>query len=408
MEINLDTAGERRLDDYFDRIGEILRLSKARASFAVYAMGIFGDGERKSVEPIAARAAPHPNEVDAMHQRLLHFVNNSPWSDREVRRYATRYALGAMTEMQFVNSWIVDDTGFLKQGKHSVGVKRQYSGSAGKITNCQIGVSLSLATATEHVPVDFALYLPEEWANDVHRRREARIPDDVGFKTKPELALDLIRSAVADGLPRAPVLADEAYGNSSAFRAGLRALGLHYAVSVKANTKVCRLDDPSLTQHPIDLHAYAMAMAATPKAFRRVTWREGTKQSLSARFCTRRVIPAHDDGTSSNERERVLLVMEWRDGEKWPAHFHFCVVPQMAHSYLIRLIKERWRTERVYEDMKGELGLDHFEGRRFPGWHHHVSVVIACYAFIVAERSRRFPPSSSRPAPEDRQVALAA
>jgi SRSO17 transposase len=407
MDISLDGAGEARLDEYFHGIGKLLGNSKARASFAVYAAGLFGDGERKSVEPIAARATADPDETDAMQQRLGNFLNESPWSDVEVRRHAARHALAAMTAAEPVSAWIVDDTGFLKQGTHSVGVKRQYTGSAGKIANCQVGVSLSLATPTQHVPIDFALYLPTDWTEDSARRREARIPDVIGFKTKPELALEMIRNAVAAGLPRGVVLSDESYGNSSAYRAGVRKLGLHYGVAVSASTKVFRLDDPSIADTAFDVRTYGVMMALKPKAFRRAIWREGTKESLSARFCVRRVIPAHDDGTPVAKRERVLLVIEWRDGEKWPAHFHFCVVPPMPNKQLFRLIKERWRTERAYEDLKGELGLDHFEGRRFPGWHHHVSVVLACYAFVVAERSRRFPPSA-RWSPADRPLALAA
>lgn len=394
----LDPDGERRLQEYFDGIGDVLKTKKARASFAMYAMGILGDGERKSVEPIAARAAADPATTDAMHQRLLHFLNQSSWSDRGVRRYAARHAVAAATARLPVDAWIVDDTGWLKQGKHSVGVQRQYTGSAGKVTNCQVGVSLALATANEHVPVDFELYLPESWANDPARRAEAAIPDEVPFKTKPDLALDMVRRALLDDLPRGVVLADTAYGNSSAFRAELRRLGLHYAVAVDATTKVHRFDGAEVPPEvPIDVRAYAAGLSVTPKAFRRVTWREGTKRSLSARFAIRWVIPFHDDGTPVERRERVLLVCEWPDDDRHPTKYYFVVPPStMSRKRLIRLIKERWRTERMYEDLKGELGLDHFEGRRFPGWHHHVSVVLACYAFVVAERARRFPPSAGR------------
>ncbi|WP_164015224.1 transposase, partial [Pyxidicoccus trucidator] len=178
----MNAAAVQRLERYFQRIGDVLGEESRRGSFALYAMGLLGDGERKSVEPIAARACPDPGRVDAMHQRLLHFAVDSKWSDRDVRRAAAQYALEAMTQREPVEAWIVDDTGFLKQGKHSVGVQRQYTGSAGKITNCQIGVSLSVATRTEHLPLDFELYLPEGWTNDAARRREARIPAEVPFK----------------------------------------------------------------------------------------------------------------------------------------------------------------------------------------------------------------------------------
>ncbi|HEY0840182.1 MAG TPA: transposase, partial [Vulgatibacter sp.] len=165
----LDSAGQERLERYFDSIGIALGNDFRRGSFATYAMGLLGDGERKSVEPIAARACPDPARVDAVHQRLLHFTNAN-WSDAEVRRVAGSYALAAMTEREPVVAWILDDTGFLQQGKHSVGVQRQYTGSAGKITNCQIGVSLAIATETEQLPIDFELYLPESWLDDPKRR----------------------------------------------------------------------------------------------------------------------------------------------------------------------------------------------------------------------------------------------
>src|SRR5437867_152620 len=180
----IDSAAEQRLRDYFDRIGNVLGDDARRTSFATYAMGILGEGERKSIEPIAARAHGRLERMDAAYQRLQHFIADSPWSDHDVRLEAARYALAEMTQREPVEAWIVDDTGFLKQGSHSVGVQRQYSGSAGKIANCQLGVSLSIATHTAHLPVDFELYLPRSWAEDPDRRAEAHIPQDVQFQTK--------------------------------------------------------------------------------------------------------------------------------------------------------------------------------------------------------------------------------
>jgi len=213
----MDAASEERLGEYFDRIGAILANKRRRESFATYAMGLLGDGERKSMEPMASRACADPGGADAAHQRLLHFATDSPWNDAEVRREAARYALEAMTEREPVECWITDDTGFIKQGTHSVGVQRQYTGSAGKITNCQLGVSLCIATRTEQLPIDFELYLPRSWADDPARRSEARIPEDVLFKTKPELALDLIRRAVANGIPKGVVLADTSCSATTTF-----------------------------------------------------------------------------------------------------------------------------------------------------------------------------------------------
>jgi len=288
----------------------------------------------------------------------------------------------------------VDDTGFLKQGTHSVGVQRQYTGSAGKITNCQIGVSLSLATRTEQLPVDFELYLPEDWANDPARRREARIPDTVLFQTKPQLALAMIKRAIEDRLPPGVVLADTGYGSSSDFRQELRDLGLDYAVAVEPNTIVWLLDAQAHCRgDPVPVRDLAMQIEARG-GFRRCTWRKATKQDLFARFALRRVIPAGRNA----EAEAQWLLIEWRDGENEPAHYFLATLPEnITRRQLIRLVMQRWRTERVYEDLKGELGLDHFEGRRFRGWHHHVSVALCCYAFIVAERVQRFPPSPRRP-----------
>src|SRR5712664_2333826 len=211
MQALLDQSGQRRLAEYLSRIGEILGHDRRRASFATYALGLLSDAERKSIEPIAARSCASVEQMSAVHQQLQHFVVDSRWSDHEVRLAAARYAIEASTAREPIETWQIDDTGFLKQGKHSVGVQRQYTGSAGKITNCQIGVSLSVASRTEHVPIDFALYLPKAWLDSPARRHEARIPPETTFKTKPELALDLVVRALDDKLPGEIVLADAAY-----------------------------------------------------------------------------------------------------------------------------------------------------------------------------------------------------
>lgn len=391
-----DTVSEQNLTDYLDRIGDVLNNKQRKASFATYALGIIGDGDRKSVEPIAARACGDPDEIDALHQRLLHFLVDSNWSDRDVRRVAAEHIITALEEREPIEAWIVDDTGFIKQGTHSVGVQRQYTGSAGKITNCQLGVSLAVATNTEQAPIDFELYLPRSWAEDPDRRKEARIPDDVPFRTKPELALQMIRRAVEDDWPRGVVLADTAYGDSSDFRNKLRELKLDYAVAVSATTTVWRVDKIGRRyRDPISVRDLAAELVEEPGVFRRITWREGTKKPLSARFTRLRVVPAHDDGIPARKRERVWLLCEWPDGEEAPMKFYFTTFPEtITRRRMVRLIKQRWRTERMYQDMKGQLGLDHYEGRRYPGWHHHLSVVLCCYAFIAAELVRLFPPSA--------------
>jgi SRSO17 transposase len=399
MSLTMDEAYVGRVGEFFARIGTHLPLEAQRASFATYAFGILGDGDRKSVEPIAARAAPEPEETERMHDRLLHFVRESPWEDRPVRREAARYVTEAIAlrEPDSVRVWIVDDTGFPKQGRHSPGVQRQYTGSAGKITNCQIGVSLSIATPTEQVPIDFELYLPKSWTDDAPRRAAARIPESVTFKTKPELALDMIVRAIEDEIPGEVLLADTAYGDSVAFRQGVTCYGLDYAVAVSATTSV-RLLDGQGHRRGESVQVQQLGLTLGESAFRRITWRNGTRSGprgkLHSRFVFRRVKVAHDDGTDPRNRAAEWLVIEWPEGELKPTKFFLTTLRRsMSKKHVVRTIKERWKVERTYEEMKSELGLDHFEGRSFIGWHHHVSVVLCCYAFVVAERVRHFPPS---------------
>jgi SRSO17 transposase len=399
-DVDIDKAAEQRLTGFIDLIGGVLQYPQRRENFAQYALGLIGT-ERKSIEAIAVRNCPDVAKADAAHQRLHDFITDSRWDDRAVRLAAARYALEPMTQVAQIWAWILDDTGFLKRGTHSVGVQRQYTGTAGKITNCQIGVSLTLATPQDHLPVDFELYLPESWAHADDRRAEARIPDEVTFKTKPQLALDMLGRAVAADLPRGTVVADEAYGNSAAFRDGCRQLGLDFAVAVSSATRVWVVDAAGRRRgDPIAARDLAQRLV-TDDRFRRYTWREGTSESLSARFAFLRVVPTADDGCEPQHRERLWLICEWRDGEDAPKHFHLATDQRMPFGQLVQLVKERWRTERVYQDLKGELGLDHYQGRRFQGWHHHISVALCCFAFLVAERARAFPPSGTDAAHPD-------
>ena len=394
-DFEFDAEGQQRLEDYFELIGDALGLEERRASYAVYAMGLLGEGDRKSMEPIAARADPEPRRVNGQHQRIQHFITDSDWDDREVRRVAAQYAIEALLDREPVTHWIIDDTGFLKQGSHSVGVKRQYTGSAGKVTNCQVGVSLSIATWTQHLPIDFELYLPRDWTDDSARRKEGRIPEDVAFKTKLELAMDMIDRAIEDDVPQGIVLVDAAYGTSSRFRKELQERGLPYAVAISSTTKVWQLDDDNrrVGGRTLSVGEYASKLVEQG-AFRKTTWREGTGESLSARFAARRVLPIADEGVKRAERQPLWLLMEWENGKDAPGKFHLASLPEhLSVKELVRNVKQRWRTERAYQDMKGELGLDHFEGRRYRGWNHHISVTLSCYAFIIAEQSRLFPPA---------------
>ena len=397
-----------RLEEFFtQRIDAHLKDWRKRESFAMYACGILGDGERKSMEPIAARACADPAQVNNVHSKLGYFLGRSVWDDRAVRLEAARYAIEAVEKVEPVTAWIIDDTGFLKQGAHSVGVQRQYTGSAGKVTNCQVGVSLAVASGAEHIGVDFELYLPEKWTEDPALRAEVRIPEEVTFKTKTKLALDMIVRAVDAELPGDIILADAAYGNSSEFRNTVRALGFEYGVGIQSSTNVIALDRLGRVRGET-MSAFDLVSNAGRKGFRKLTWREGTNAKLSSRFCFRQVKTAHDDGTVLSEREPLWLVAEWPDGDDKPSKFFLTTLPKrMSRKQIVRLFKERWRTERMYQDLKGELGLDHFEGRSYPGWHHHISVVLCCYAFVVAERSRALFPPEKREG-QDRPNTLAA
>jgi SRSO17 transposase len=311
-----------------------------------------------------------------------------------VRAIAAKEALDAMTAHQPVVAWIFDDTGFLKQGSHSVGVQRQYTGSAGKITNCQIGVSLSISTAFWHVPCDFELYLPGCWTDDPERRREGKVPDGVEFKTKPELALQMLERAAAHGYPRGVVLGDTAYGDAVHFRNRVTELGFQYALGIHGAALVRRIDGLGRLNGPV---THAEDLAKRLKV-RRVTWRDGTMKRLTARFSFCRVVPAYADrSTPVSDRDAVWLIVEYRD-DTGEIKYYLATFPEDAtKQHMVFVLKERYRTEQVYRDLKGELGLDHFEGRRFTGWHHHVTVALCCYAFVVAERARAFPPSGARP-----------
>ena len=409
MDVTVDRAAEQQLELYVKKIGACLVNASQRASFAMYTLGLLGDGDRKSIEPIAARASADPKECSAIEQRIGHFLTNAKWSDERLRACAAEHALAEMTKRGPVHSWIVDDTGFPKQGTHSVGVQRQYTGTTGKISNCQVAVSLTIATSSAHVPIDFALYLPECWTDEPARRAEARIPEEIVFQTKLELAMTMILRAKENGVPPGVVLVDCAYGNAHWFRGELRAIGLDYAVAVSPTTKVIRLDRLERTRgEAISAGDLAQQLAAEGK-FRRSTWRQGTRKSLSARFAAVRAIAAYKDAfTDLRDREALWLVMEWRDGEAQPAMCYLSSLPAtMSRRQLVHTIKERYRTERAYQDLKGEIGIDHYEGRRWQGWNHHATVAICCFAFIVAEHERRFPPSAER-SQSDRALSLAA
>jgi SRSO17 transposase len=373
-----------RLDGYIARVTSSLRDHRSRASFAVYAFGLLTEGERKSMEPMAARMCECPDderEMQHAHDRMIHVISRSEWDDVPVRKEAVGYALDAVKARgECVEVSIIDDTGFLKQGKHSPGVHRQYTGSAGKTANCQVAVSLTVASRSTHVPVDMELYLPQAWTEDRVRCRAAKIPDDVGYRPKWQMALLMLERAKRNGIPLGVALADSAYGDVGEFRAGLSWLQLPYAVAIHSTTTVTPLGAGGRERAPMQVRQFAESL--TKKAFRRVTWREGSARSLCSRFARRRVRVA---GVEQD------LIIEWPEGEAKPTDFSLIAIPgQLSTKQMVRILKQRWRTERFYEDMKGELGLDHFEGRSWRGWNHHVTLALCCYAFVVAEQLRHF------------------
>ena len=404
-------TSESRFAAYVDGLARALGHADRAAPLKSYCTGLILPGERKSVEPMAARV--EPGRVQAAHQSLHHFVAKADWSDDAVLAVVRAEVLPAVERQGSIRAWIVDDTGFPKKGVHSVGVARQYCGQLGKQDNCQIAVSLSVANDHASLPVAWRLYLPEGWANDRARRAKAGVPEDVVFRTKPEIALDQIRTALSAGVPVGVVLADAGYGVDTAFRNGLTAMGLSYIVGIQSSTSLWspgmeplppkawsgRGRPPSLIRrHPDHKPVVAKQLAQTlpESAWRSVTWREGAKGPLTSRFAAVRVRPAHRDYWRSAPRPEEWLLIEWPKGESEPTKYWLSNLPQnMALADLVDFAKLRWRIERDYQELKQEIGLGHYEGRGWRGFHHHATLAIAAYGFLVSERSS-IPPSAPR------------
>jgi SRSO17 transposase len=366
--------------------------------------------------------------TQSMRQSLHHLVAKAPWSDDVVLERVRNYVLPAMQKHGTVVAWIVDDTGFPKKGKHSVGVTRQYCGQVGKQDNCRVAVSLSVATWSSSLPVEYRLYLPKEGAEDSERREKTEVPEEVEFQTKPAIALDQIRAAVAASLDRGVVLADAAYGMTTEFREVLTELGLQYVVGVQSSMTVWepgkrplpakprrrmgrppRLLQRSTDHQPVSVKQLAMSLPST--AFRVITWREAGERKLQSRFAAVRVRPAHRDYEKAEPHQEEWLLIEWPREEKEPTKYWVSTLPPATElKALIKMAKHRWIIERDYEELKQELGLGHFEGRNWRGFHHHATLCIAAYGFLIAERNR-FSPSARaghlgfltpRPAPDFR------
>ena len=380
---------QKRLAAYLNSLARAAKHADRNVPLKDYCRGLMLQLPRKSVEPMAARLAP--DNVRQAHQSLHHIVAHSPWSDAALLEQVRHYVLPLMKKKAAIKAWVVDDTGFPKKGKHSVGVARQYCGQLGKQDNCQVAVSLSVATAQASLPIAWRLYLPEVWAGDDARRERAGVPEAVRFQTKPRLSLDQIRQALSDGIEPGVVLADAAYGNDSEFRGELEELGLRYIVGIQATTTVWEPGQEPLPAKPYSgvgrppkllqrrerqqpVSARKLALELPQKAYRSLSWRAGTKKKpLRSRFAAVRVRVAHRDFERSEPHAEQWLLIEWPRDQDEPA-------------------KHRWIIERDYQELKQELGLGDYEGRGWRGFHHHATLCTAAYGFLVAERSR-FSPS---------------
>lgn len=408
MDRHDDSDAEARFRSYMADLASVLGHADRVKPFEFYCVGLLSAEGRKSVEPLAAVTAPE--RTAAQHQSLLHFVAQAPWSDTAILRRVREHVLPSITRSEPVQAWIIDDTGFPKKGNHSVGVTRQYCGQRGKQDNCQVAVSLSVTTHRGSLPIAYQLYLPKDWADDPVRRATAGVPDDVRFQTKPIIALQQIRHALADGVPPATVLMDPAYGNDSKLRAGITELGLSYAVGIMPSTTVWRPGEAPLppapgtgrgrpakrlrrddTHQPVSVKALALELPAD--AWNIIKWREGSNTELTSRFARLRVRPAHDDAKRREPAPEEWMMIEWPEGNTEPDHYWFSTLPvNITFNRLVDQTKLRWWIERDYLELKQEVGLGHYEGRGWRGFHHHATLCIAAYGFLISEKET-IPPS---------------
>jgi SRSO17 transposase len=404
-------GSESRFAGYVEGLVSVIGHADRAKPLRDYCVGLIMPGERKSVEPMAAITAPE--RTAAQHQSLLHFVGEGRWSDEKVLAKVREMVVPEIERHGPIEAWIMDDTGFPKQGRHSVGVARQYCGQLGKQDNCQVSVSLSIANHHASLPVAYRLYLPQEWRQDRERRQKTGIPEDIVFKTKPEIAFDQIREACEAGLPRGVVLMDAGYGANTELRTNIATLGLTYVAGIMPNTTVWAPGmaplrpktwsgqgrPPTLIRRdrhhqPISVKKLALSLPA--KAWRTIAWREGSAEPLISRFARLRVRVAHRDYNLTKSRPEEWLLIEWPKNEAEPTKYFLSTVPEkIAFHRLVDMAKLRWRIERDYQDLKQEVGLGHFEGRGWRGFHHHATLCIAAYGFLISERET-IPPSAPR------------
>ena len=385
-------------------LGEAANRQVQLVNGELYLRGLIEGGSRKSLEPMVARLG-----IEADYESLQQFLAVSPWDPALVVRAVAERVAPAID----VQAWVLDDTGFPKDGKHSPGVKRQYSGTLGKIGNCQIGVSVHAVGARGTVPLGWALYLPEEWCEDSERRRKAKIPEEIGFKTKPELGRELIERAGGWDIARAPILGDEAYGENTKLRQRLDADGFEYVFSIDRIASVFAAETvftlperagetgrprtrmrPDRKPEPVQKLIARLA----PGNLQTVTFRDGPDgESITSRFCFLRVraLARWQNGAEQEPREE-WLICEWPEDHDEPSDYWISnMPPDTTPEQLARLARMRWKIELDYKQLKGELGLDHYEGRSWLGWYHHTALVTAAHGFLTLERQN---PNHQRPA----------
>lgn len=384
-----------RLLGFVDEIVSGLPHVRQRENAGLYVRGLIERGGRKSLQPTLFRL----EESSARYESVQQFLADSPWDPASVVRSCAE----RVTPEIAVEAWVLDDTGFPKQGKRSPGVKRQYSGTLGKIGNCQIGVSVHAVGARGTAPLGWALYLPEDWCEDAERRRRAKIPAQVEFKTKPELGVELAVRAAGWRVPRAPVLGDQAYGDNTDLRTRLHEARLEYVLAVGPQTKLFgpetifaapergggRGRPKSRLLPDREPETIGELIARLGDHAQQVGFRDGPHgEPLRSRFLFARVRAAHNPkkATPWPPREEWLIA-EWPEATDAPIDFWLSNLPaDAAPERLARLARMRWKIELDYRQLKGELGLDHYEGRSWIGWHHHTALVTVAHGFLTLER----------------------
>ncbi|RKR31205.1 SRSO17 transposase [Paraburkholderia sp. BL17N1] len=402
---------QMRFEQYIEHLSGGLGHADRHSGLRGYCTGLMLPLTRKSVEPMAASV--DPLHASARHQALHHFVAKADWSDDELLLRVSQWVVPRM-DFSGGGFWIVDDTGFPKKGRHSVGVARQYCGVLGKQDNCQVAVSVSLACEQASIPVAWQLYVPREWAEDDERREKAGIPAQIGFETKAQIALRQIEALLAAGAPRHCVLADAGYGIDNAFRQRLDDLGLSYVVGITSALVVWPpgveplppkpyggMGRPPVVprrtraRQPVNVKDLAHSLPAT--AFTTLSWREGSNETLSGRFAAVRVRHAGGNTGKARLRPEQWLLIEWPAGDADPLKYYLSNLPaDTALEQLVAHAHMRWRIERDYQDLKQELGLGHYEGRGWRGFHHHAALAIAAYGFLLSERLATGTPVSAK------------